>query len=341
MRASCGSMMLAAGVALASVVSGTAAAETFNWRMQSNLNAGEPGYESVRINFVEALKEMSDGRLNIQLHPVGALFPVQEGLEAVGNGIVEIGMMTGGYFSGKLGPIATLESGVPGAERSAIERFAFFYHKGFIDIAREAYDQHNVFYLAPHLSPSWDIISNKPLRSAKDFEGLKIRSFGIEAEWYESMGASPVFLGGGEIYTGLSTGVVDAVRWGSPNALVSLSLHEVGDYYIEPSPMPAPNNNFLIHKDAWNTLPPDLQRMMEEAAKLASFDYMARGAQLDAEAIQTMQEAGVEVVRIPEEEWSKMEQKARELWTEYADEDPLAARAVKLMEEYLAELGRG
>lgn len=341
MRASFGSIALAAGIAVASAVSGSAVAETFNWRMQSNLNAGEPGYESVRINFVEALEEMSDGRLNIQLHPVGALFPVDEGLEAVGNGIVEIGMMTGGYFSGKLGPIATLESGVPGAERSAIERYAFFYSKGFIDIAREAYGQHNVFYLAPHLSPSWDIVANKPLRSAKDFEGLKIRSFGIEAKWYESMGASPVFLGGGEIYTAMSTGVVDAVRWGSPNALVNLSLHEVADYYIQPSPMPAPNNNFLIHKDAWDSLPADLQRMMEEAAKLASFDYMARGAQLDAEAIQTMEEAGVEVVRIPDEEWAKMEQKARELWTGYADEDPLAARAVELMEEYLAELGRG
>src|SRR3712207_1686558 len=110
---------IAAGVAVATSV-GVAQAQDVRWRMQSNLGTGEPGYESVRVSFVEALEKMSKGRIKLQLHPVGALFPVQEGLEAVGNGVVEIAMMTGGYFTGKLGPIATIESGLPGAERTAM-----------------------------------------------------------------------------------------------------------------------------------------------------------------------------------------------------------------------------
>ena len=65
-------------------------AQEVRWRMQSNLGTAEPGYESVRVSFVEALDKMSKGRIKIQLHPVGALFPVQEGLEAVGNGIVRV-----------------------------------------------------------------------------------------------------------------------------------------------------------------------------------------------------------------------------------------------------------
>lgn len=331
--------LLAASVVLAGAMSPALAAE-FNWRMQSNLAAGEPGYESVRIHFVEALEELSGGRMKIQLHPVGALFPIKEGLEAVGGGIVEIGMMTGGYFAGKLGPIATLESGVPGAERSAIERYAFFYKKGFIDIAREAYAKYNLYYLAPHLSTSWDIISSKPIRSKADFDGLKIRAFGIEAKWYKSMGASPVFLSGAEIYTALATGVVDAVRWGSPAVNFKIALHEVGKYYIQPSPMPAPNNNFLINQGAWDSLPDDIKAMMKQAAKVASLDYMAQGAQLDAIALKAMKETGIEVVTIPDSEWSKMEENVRSLWAEYANEDPLAARAVAMLQEYLAELGR-
>lgn len=315
-------------------------AAEFNWRMQSNLAAGEPGYESVRINFGEVLEKMSGGRMKIQLFPVGALFPVKEGLEAVGTGVVEIGMMTGGYFAGKLGPIATLESGVPGAERTPTERYAFFYRKGFIDLAREAYDKYNVYYLAPHLSPSWDIISKKPIRGAADFDGLKIRTFGIEAKWYESMGASAVFLSGAEVYTGLATGVVDAVRWGSPNNNLQKSLHEVGKYYIQPSPMPAPNNNFLIHKASWASLPADIQEMMRQAAKLASLDYMARGAQLDASAIKIMKESGVEFIQIAADEWGRMEQNVRVLWADYAKEDDLSARAVKMLQDYLTELGR-
>lgn len=332
---------LAAGTLLAGSTNVAVAQETFKWRMQSNLAAGEPGYESVRVWMVDNLKAMTNGRMQIELFPVGALFPVKEGLESVGNGIVEIGMMTGGYFSGKLGPIATLESGVPGAERTAMERYAFFYKQGFIDLAREAYGKYNVYYLAPHISPSWDIISKKPIKSAKDFDGLKIRTFGIEAKWYESMGASAVFLGGSEIYTALATDVVDAVRWGSPAVNKARALHEVGKYYIQPSPMPAPNNNILVNSEAWASLPDDLKSAMDAAARMASLDYLARGAEQDAKAMAEMKAAGVSVSTIPPEEWAQMEKKAQALWSAYAKEDELSARAVKMMKEFLAELGRG
>jgi TRAP-type mannitol/chloroaromatic compound transport system substrate-binding protein len=332
-------LALGVGILALSLTSPASSAE-FNWRMQSNLASGEPGFESVRENFVEAVERMSGGRVNIELFSVGALFPIQEGLEAVGAGIAEIGMMTGGYFAGKMGPIATLESGVPGAERDAIERHVFFYKRGFIDLAREAYATHNVYYLAPHISTQWDIISRRPVTSAADFDGLRVRSFGIEAMWYESMGASTVLLGGGEIYTALSTGVIDAARWGSPSVIQSIGLHEVAKHYIQPSPMPAPNNNFLINQQAWDSLPDDIKAIMEEAAKLASLDYIARGAELDARAMAEMEEAGVEVSRIPEEEWSAMEEKARELWSAYAENDDLSARAVSLMHEFLSDIGR-
>ena len=331
---------LAAGAILAGDGGDAVAQSTFKWRMQSNLAAGEPGYESVRVWMVDKLRETTNGRIQIELFPVGALFPVQEGLEAVGSGIAEIGMMTGGYFSGKLGPIATLESGVPGAERTPMERYAFFYNRGFIELAREAYGKHNLYYLAPHISPSWDIISKKPITSAKDFNGLKIRSFGIEAKWYESMGASTVFLGGSEIYTGLASGVVDAVRWGSPSVIQSRSLHEVAKFYVQPSPMPAPNNNILINAAAWKSLPADLKTAMDAAARMASLDYLARGAEQDAKAMAEMKQAGVKVTTIPADEWAQMENKAQELWAAYAKHDDLSARAVKMMQDFLSELGR-
>ena len=85
-------MLLSAASAFSALA--PASAQEVKWRMQSNLGTAEPGYESVRVSFVEALEKMSKGRIKIQLHPVGALFPVQEGLEAVGNGVVEIAMMT-------------------------------------------------------------------------------------------------------------------------------------------------------------------------------------------------------------------------------------------------------
>ena len=332
--------VLSTCVAVLTTASAFAEAE-ITWRIQSNLSSEDPGYKILESHFLDQVEEMSGGRIEFQLQPVGALFPIAEGLDAVGAGLVEAATLVGGYYVGKLGPIAAIESGLPGAERTPLERYNFFYGEGFIDLAREAYTPHNIYYLAPYLSASWDIMSNRPVRSAADFDGLKIRTFGIEAEWYETMGAAPVFMGGGEIYTAMSTGVIDALRWGGPSVNLDRSFHEVAKYYVQPSPMPAPNNFFAINQAAWDELPDDIKVMMETAAASASFAYIAQTEVANAAAKTAMVEAGVEFTQIPEAEWSKMEEVVRGLWRAYAEADPvLAARGVEMMNNYLISLGR-
>ena len=317
-----------------------ARAAEFTWRMQSNLGPSAPAYQAMQSAFVDSVKEMSGGRIEIKLFPVGALFPVKEGLEAVGSGIAEIGMMSGFYFAGKLGKIASIESGLPGAERNPLERYAFFYEKGFIDIAREAYAPHGVYYLGPQLSPPWEIVSNVEFKGIADFQGKKIRGGGIEAEWFNAMGAEGVFLGGAEVYTALATGVVDAVRWGSPSQNLAKGFHEIAKYYIQPSPMPAPNNNVLVNLEAWNKLPADLQAIMRSAVRSASMSYLSKAAALDGAAMAELQAKGMKVVTISPEEWAKMEKKVQKIWAGYASDSELSARAINLLEDFLKDLGR-
>lgn len=321
-------------------VSAASAQDAVHWRIQSNLNAGEPGYVALQEKFADLATEMSGGRITFEIYPVGALFPIADGLEAVGAGVTEMAVLTGGYYAGKLGPIASIESGVPGSLRTPLERFNFFYKRGFLDIAREAYQPHGVFYLGPQLSPAWDIMSTKPITSQADFNGLKIRAFGLEAEWYEKMGASPVFLSGGEIYTALATGVLDAARWASPAGNMNNSFHEVAKYYVQPSPMPVPNNFFAVNSQAWDALPDDLKTILQEAAVASSLDYILISMNDDAKAMQEMQAAGVEISTIPDAEWAAMEAEARTLWQAYAEENELAARGVELLNEFLRDLGR-
>ncbi len=332
--------VLACTVAILGFTSATQAQDKWHWRLQSNLNAGEPGYIAVQEKFAKLATEMSGGRITFDIFPVGALFPVNDGLEAVGSGMAEVALLTGGYYAGKIGSFASLESGVPGSLRTPLERYNFFYKKGFIDLAREAYGKYGVYYLGPQLSPRWDIMSKKPITSMEDFKGLKIRAFGLEAKWYESMGARPVFLGGGEVYTALATGMIDAARWASPAGNLNNAFHEVAKYYVEPSPLPVPNNFFAVNKQAWDKLPADLKAILNEAAIASSFDYLALGDMKDAAAMQTMQKAGVQISTIPPEEFSKMEAAARDLWRAYEKDGDLPARGVKLLNEYLAELGR-
>jgi len=308
-------------------------------RMQTNMGPGLTPYVSME-EFVKDVTAMSGGRIEIQLFPANAIFPPSEGLEAVANGVVDLGLTTGGYFAGKMGPIAILESGVPGAEANAWERNAFFYEKGFLAIVREAYAEHGVFYLAPNIGSPWEMVSRVPLQSADDFVGKKIRGFGIEAEWWQALGAEAVNLGAGEIYTALATGHVDAVRWGDESQNLAQGLHEVAHYYIKPAPMPAPNNHIIVNQAVWDSLPPDLQAIMEGAAKLASVKYQTLTARSRGPARRALEESGMVFLTIPDDEWLAMQQKVRAIWASYADHDERTARAVVLLKEYLAELGR-
>ena len=65
-----------------------------------------------------------------------------------------------------------------------------------------------------------------------------------------------------------------------------------------------------------------------------------RGPRGGARAMVEMQQAGVSITTIPEEEWSRMEGYARELWQAYADEGGIAERGVNMLNDFLADLGR-
>lgn len=327
-------------VALATLgASAPAWAQEYSLRMQANTGPGLTPYIALE-EFTENVKAMSGGRVEIQLFPVSALFPPNEGLEAVATGIVELGLTTGGYFAGQMGPIATMESGLPGAEANPWERNAFFYEKGFINIVREAYGEHGVHYLAPNLGSPWELVSKVPLNSAADFEGKKIRGFGIEAEWWSALGAEPVNVGGAEIYTALATGVVDAVRWGDESQNLAQGLQEIAKYYIKPAPMPAPNNHILVNQATWDSMPADLQAIMEGAAKLASMKYLTLTALSRGPARAELEAAGMEFTTIPSDEWLAMQQEVRAIWAKYGEQDERAAEAVALLQEFLKELGR-
>lgn len=339
MKSSRSLLGLTAGAIAVAAMTGLAGAADYSWKMQSNLNPGEPGFIAAE-DFVKNVAEMSGGRIEIELFPTGALFPVADGLESISLGIADIAVLTGGYFAGKMGPIANLETGVPGSLRTPLERYTFFYEEGFLDIAREAYAKQDVYYVGPQLSTSWDIMSKTPITSARDFEGLKIRSFGLEAEWFGSLGASPVFMGGGEVYTALATGVLDAARWSSPAGNFNNSFHEVAKFYLSNSPMPVPNNFVAMNMGVWDGLPDDLKAIVENAAKLSSFKYLSLAALNDAAALAKMEAAGVEVTTIPDAEWTEMEARAQSLWEAYAAHDDLTAKAVEMLKAYMAKLGR-
>jgi TRAP-type mannitol/chloroaromatic compound transport system substrate-binding protein len=282
---------------------------------------------------------MSGGRMTVDVFPTGELYPTVEGLDAIAAGVTELAVMAA-YYVGKVGPASLFEGGVPGGDKTAVERFNFFYREGFLEVVRDMYSQHGVYYISPHLSSGWHLYSKFPVTGKESFEGKKIRVYGIEASWYQSMGASTVLLPGEELYTALATGVIDASRWGSPAATIGMGLHEQAPYVVFPASMPAPNNFYMVNPNSWNSLSPDLQAILERCAMYSGFDYyVTQSAYDDQAALNKMISEGATKNVISDDAQAEMDALAREAW-DAAATDELSKKVVQMLRDYMVKLGR-
>src|SRR3546814_10557444 len=153
------------------------------------------------------------------LFPYTTLFrsvPSFEMLDAVGKGVVDIGQGSQVYWRGKI-PFTLWTWGIPFAFRQLDHYDYLWTETELLDAVREALGRFNVHFLGGLYSDEWGAtMSRDELKRLSDFQGVKIRSFGLGAEIWKAHGASIVTIPGEEQYTAMSTGVLDAAHWGSP-----------------------------------------------------------------------------------------------------------------------------
>ena len=100
---------------------------------------------------------------------------------------------------------------------------------------------------------------NIRLNNREDLNGLKMRIPGLAGEVFDAAGGSAVRIAGGEVYTSMQTGVIDAVEWVGPYNDRTLGLMEVGDYYYYPGwHEPGAMLEIIVNADALAALPADL-----------------------------------------------------------------------------------
>jgi TRAP-type mannitol/chloroaromatic compound transport system substrate-binding protein len=136
-----------------------------------------------------------------------------------------------------------------------------------------------------------------------DLAGLKIRMPGLGGEVIKRAGAVPVQLPGGELFTALESGVIDAAEWVGPYNDLTFGFHRIAKFYYYPGwHEPGPTLELIINKTMWDELPEDLQAIIRAAAMWANQDmldeYTARN---NAALIELQQKHKVQLRRLPDD----------------------------------------
>jgi tripartite ATP-independent transporter DctP family solute receptor len=143
--------------------------------------------------------------------------------------------------------------------------------------------------------------ANRPLRSAADFTGLKIRALGpLATPLIEALKASVVPIGFGELYAAVSTGLVD-VQDNSLSVFQRIKLQQVHKFILKSGHSYAVgvlgiNDAFYIQ------LSPD-ERAAVDAAALKAIGFNRDGSRkAEQEAIAALKTTGIEFIELTSEE---------------------------------------
>jgi TRAP-type C4-dicarboxylate transport system substrate-binding protein len=288
--------------------------------------------------FVEAVEAMSKGQIKIKLFGGSSIVPMKEVLPTVGSGALDMALIAEGYWH-KLIPVSEV-AGLPFAFRNIWQAQYFMYNLGLADMLKKGYAKYNVYHI-PYEAYPVGIMSKKPLKTVADFKGIKIRAYGVMAEWLNQMGASTTYIPGGELYTALSTGVVDGAHWGDAGPMYIMKFHEVLKNYMMPEPIMGAWNNLIINMDVWKKLTPAQQKIIETAAMGLGSLWSTDNTRIIAETSLRKMVADwkVKVNTVSDEEVQKMADAAMIVWDKVAKKDPVNAEAIEKMKVFLKELG--
>jgi len=301
--------------------------KTYKWRLVTSWPKNYPGLGMAPERIADLVEEMSDGQMQITVYGAGEQVPAFGVFDAVSSGSHQMGHSGGYFWKGKV-PAAQFFTSVPFG-LTADEINAWVNRGGGLELWREIYEPFNI-YPIPAGNTGTQMFGwfNKEINSLEDVKGLKMRIPGIGGEVLKEAGGIPVTLPGGELFTALQTGVIDATEWVGPYNDLTFGFHQAAKYYYYPGwHEPGPMLELLINMDAWNSLPKHLQVIIEIATKAVNQDtldeYLARNNQALTELIEVH---GVELRKLPDDVIEEFRAISNEILSELAEEDEVIGK---------------
>ncbi len=317
-----------------------AKAEKYRFRMVTSWPPNFPVFQAGVDRFAEHVKVMSDGRLTIQTYAGGELIPPLQVFDAVSQGTVEMGHSGAYYWAGKI-PAAQFFTSVPfGLNAQGMN--AWLYSGGGLELWREVYAPHN---LVPFPMGNSGVQMggwfNKKIESVDDLDGLKMRIPGLGGKVFAEAGGNAVLMAGGELYTALERGAIDATEWVGPYHDNRLGLPKAAKYYYYPGwHEPGSTLELVVNKAAWEKLPADLQRIVEVAAQATDLWMLTQFEALNAESLAEIQAMdGVEMLPFPMEVTRKLKSLTDKSLGEQAAADPQFAKVYEAYKAFQAKHG--
>lgn len=336
------------GAAAAAAVVGTSLAapavwakgKTYNWRMVTTWPPNLPVLQTGAERFAKRVGELTEGRIKIQVFAGGELVPPLGVFDAVSSGTVQVGSGASYYWAGKA-PAAQWFAAVPfGLNAQGIN--AWFYSGGGLKLWEEVYAPFN---LVPRPQGNTGVQMGgwfrKKMETIKDYKGLKMRIPGLGGKVIAKAGGTVVLLPGGEIFTSLERGVIDATEWVGPMHDLRMGFYKAAPYYYYPGwHEPGTCLEVMFNKKEYDALPKDLQVILDAVAMETNIWSISEFEAGNGAALQELiSKHKVKLLKFPDELLDELRKLAKETLEEEAAKDAMSRKVHEAFKKFKEQVG--
>lgn len=311
-------------------------AAVIEWKLVTSWPKGFPGLGVAPERFAEKIKLLSQGRLTIEVYGAGELVPSFDVFNAVSKGTAQMGHSAAFYWQKKI-PAAPLFTSIPFG-MTAQEMNAWLHYGGGLELWQELYSPYGIIPMAGgNTGAQMGGWFNKEIKTLADLKGLKMRLPGIGAEVLKRAGGIPVSLPGGELFTALETGAIDATEWVGPYNDLAFGLHNAARYYYYPGwQEPSTTLEFLINKNAFQALPDDLKKIVEVTARAINQDMLDEYTMKNVQALEILvNEHDVVLKAFPEDVLAEFKTLTMDLMQEMSQAEPSVQKVYESYRRFL------
>lgn len=249
------------------------------------------------MKWVEA---RSGGRIAFKPYWSGALISSDMSMEEVRHGVADIGLITPIYSKGGA-HLLRGQAAYYGGVRTITDQVAVY------DCLADRFphfenELHGLHVLAVQGGNFPGVLTrDRPIRSLADFKGLRLRAQSDAVDILKQLGADPVNMPMGEVYSALAKGVIDGVV-APADTIRSLHFAEVAKHFTTIRFSRGAYPARAMSDKTWRTLPPDLQAILSEGRKVWEEALNRQLLKAEQAGIDYGRKEGITFSSIPEQE---------------------------------------
>ncbi len=266
--------------------------EQIRFKLSHGLDVVHPVHEAME-SMSRRLRELSGGKMTIDIYPSEQLGSERENIELVQFGSLDITKTSAAVLESFVPEIRVYS--LPYLFRDSEHAWKVFLGpigKELLHVGKPL----GIMGLCYYDSGSRSFYTkDKPIRTPADLDGMKIRvqKSNMAVKTIEILGGSPTPIDWGELYTALQQGVVDGAE-NNPPSFYTSHHYEVCNYYYLDEHTTIPDV-LLMSEEVWSRLSAEQQRMVQQAADESMHYQRKIWTEMVEKHLEEVKKAGVEI----------------------------------------------